>query len=626
MAGDASHTMLRAVPACPSTGTPALFANIVVFQHLFSKFLVILLCCLLPVHSLPSPDSSDLRPLHAALQLDGHERESELQRVMSQLHRSSCALVLQAPALTRPPSHTVHMHAAFCSDAPAAAAHFSAALALQPANVDSLLAAAYHPSMSHYSHDLLFRFIARLVPAPLRTGRQLYALAIGAAARGRFHVSSRYFALAVARGLALRDVGDSWAAALCDGAQPLRALQLLVMAGCCDGLEQGAEAEWCAASAVHVAEVLVVHGMAKHALLLLRCGDRDGGVQPDVMSLSCSARAHRSLGDLAAAAALFQQALQLQPDSTDARRNVGMILQEAGLLQQAEVHLRQCLLAEPSDATAMSTLATVCAKTGRVTEAEALFLAAAQLQPDNDSIRTNVATFYRNNKMWLQAQDFATRVLSRDAGACDMHAQLLQVHAQQSSPLLALQASASYVACCSTGSAACPDLLSARLSDVFFRRQLCDWSRFDDDVQLLQYAATSKTFHSSSFSAIQASVFPLQPAHIRAFAARQAADVERVMPLVVQVAAAAAPQRPPTHAHALRVGFSFSDWFDHPVGDDALAAVAAAAALPPSATAPRLFCISPSVPLRSQVVNSSHPCLQPPVESLFIAENSTEVT
>ena len=77
------------------------------------------------------------------------------------------------------------------------------------------------------------------------------------------------------------------------------------------------------------------------------------------MWLSCSARAQRSLGNLSAAAALFAHALQLQPNSTDARRNVGMILQEAGLLREAEEHLLVCVQQRRGDATALSTLATV---------------------------------------------------------------------------------------------------------------------------------------------------------------------------------------------------------------------------------------------------------------------------
>jgi tetratricopeptide (TPR) repeat protein len=375
---------------------------------------------------------------------------------------------------------------------------------------------------------------------------------------------------------------------------------------------------------VHVGETLIARGMPRLALLLMQCATGDGQQPPDVMMLSCSARAHRTLGNINAAAALFSQALQLQPDSADARRNVGMIMLEAGQLQQAEQHLRLCLLHNPGDATALSTLATVCAKTGRPQQAEEMFLAALQLQPDSASIRTNLATFYRNNRLWGKAEAFATRMLAHHPASCDMHAQLLQVHAQQSHPLPALHASARYVSCCSSGSMPCPDLQSALLSDSFFRRQLCDWSKWQEDAQLLQHAASSSSFRSASFSAIQASVFPVAPDIIRAFARRQAAEFEH---LRRAAAASAAPQQ---HlGHILRIAFSFSDWFDHPVGDDALAAVATAALHVPSTRyrqcQSRVFCISPSVPLSAQAVNNSHPCLQFPVEALFVAENSTEV-
>jgi tetratricopeptide (TPR) repeat protein len=597
--------MLRALPACRRA--PALPASLIIFTL---PLLLILLSCL-PVQTSQS-GPGDLRALHAALKLTGDARESELQRVMPELKRSGCSFVLQAAALAQPPSHTVHMHAAFCSDGPSALAHFAGALALHPVNVQSMLVAAYHAAVLPHSARLV-RCLARLVAAAARSSTQLYALAMHAAALGSFQLSSHYFSLAVGRGLPLGDVGDSWAMALADGGRPLRALQLLLAAGCCDA----AAPAWCPASAVHVSEVLVVQGMGRLALQLLQCGTGDG----DVLWLSCSARAQRSLGNLSAAAALFAHALQLQPNSTDARRNVGMILQEAGLLREAEEHLLVCVQQRPGDATALSTLATVYAKTGRAQQAEDMFLAAARLKPDDASIRSNVATFYRNSRLWAKAEAFASAALARDAEACDMHAQLLQVHAQQSHPLPALRASAAYVACCSAG-AACPDIHSARLSDVFFRRQLCDWSMWQEDAQLLQRAAASAGFDSGSFSAIQASVFDVPPAVVRAFARRQAADIERLRPMLLHAIAQPAERGP---GHVLRVAFSFSDWFDHPVGDDALAAVAAAAAPTPQPVRAHVFCISPSVPLRSQPVNSSHPCLQPTVHAHFLADNSTQV-
>lgn len=595
-----------------------------------SKCVAICILLIALIYPLPAQllqVDSDLRAFHAALKLSGETREAELRLLMPQLKRSGCSLVLQAAGLTVPPSHTVLMHAAFCSEGASAVAHFSSAIALEPANVESILAAAYHSSMQRHSQQLVRNLLARLVPSSVRTGRQLYALAIAAAARGHFRASSHYFAEGVGRGLPLLGVGDSWVMALADSAQPLRALQVLLLAGCCDGSGLGGHApaaEWCFASAVNVGEVLVAHGMATLALQLLQCATEDGQLQADISSLSCSARAHRALGNISAAVDLFTQALQLQPHSADARRNLGMIMQEAGLLQQAEQHLRLCLEANPNDATALSALATVFAKTGRPQQAEDLFLSAAQQQPDNDSIRSNVATFYRNNKLWAKAEAFASGVLARDPGACDMHAQLLQVHGQQSQPLPALQASARYVACCNAGGKAeCGDVQSARLSDIFFRRQLCDWSKWQEDADLLQLAATDNGFRSGSFSAIQASVFPVPPMVIRTFARRQAAEFERMRLLIMSAsdAAAAAPQG---SRDALRIGFSFSDWFDHPVGDDALAAIAAASADGYHQTS--VFCISPSVPLHSQVVNTSHPCLRPPVEALFLADNSTEVT
>jgi Flp pilus assembly protein TadD len=626
------HFALRRMPPplAPSPPAPLLPP---LHSSLLLLLLLLLSAGLLPVHLSHLPDTGALRSFHAALQLSASAREAALQEVMHELRRSGCPLVLQAAALAYPPSHTVHMHAAFCSNASSARSHFLGALVLEPDNVESILAAAYHPSMSDHYQQLAVRLLARLLPSSARTGRHLYALAMAAAARGTFLLSSHYFSLAVGRGVRLLDVGDSWVQALSDGGRPLRALQLLLASRCCDarggtGGEDDAAADWCSASAVHVGEALVAQGMPRLALQLLQCATGDGQQRPDVMTLSCSARAHRALGNIDAAAAEFSQALRLQPASADARRNVGMIMLEAGLLQQAEQHLRLCVLEDPHDTTALSSLATVCAKTGRPQEAEELFLAAAQLQPDSASIRSNLATFYRNNRLWGKAEALATQVLAQRPDACDMHAQLLQLHAQQSHPLPALRASARYVSCCSSGRTPCPDMQSALLSDTFFRRQLCDWRRWQEDARLLQHAASSPAFRSSSFSAIQASVFPVAPEIIRAFARRQAAEYERVRRAA---AAAAAPQHSVEQhpAHILRIAFSFSDWFDHPVGDDALAAVAAAARHSPSTTyrqcQSRVFCISPSVPLSAQPVNSSHPCLQSPVEALFVAENSTEV-
>jgi hypothetical protein len=113
------------------------------------------------VHLAHLPDTGALRSFHAALQLSGSAREAALQDVMPELRRSGCPLVLHAAALAHPPSHAVHMHAAFCCDTSSARLHFSGALVLQPENVESILAAAYHPSMSEHYQQLVFRLLAR---------------------------------------------------------------------------------------------------------------------------------------------------------------------------------------------------------------------------------------------------------------------------------------------------------------------------------------------------------------------------------------------------------------------------------------------------------------------------------
>jgi Flp pilus assembly protein TadD len=83
--------------------------------------------------------------------------------------------------------------------------------------------------------------------------------------------------------------------------------------------------------------------------------------------------------------------LQLRPSFTEAHNNLGLVLLQAGQLEEATVHFQQALIFQPTNAPAHTHLGQVLFQEGRVQEAIDHYQAALAIQPDDAYTLNNLA-------------------------------------------------------------------------------------------------------------------------------------------------------------------------------------------------------------------------------------------
>lgn len=104
-------------------------------------------------------------------------------------------------------------------------------------------------------------------------------------------------------------------------------------------------------------------------------------IRPEYLYCFNLANALASGGRSAEATARYQQALQLDPDSSAAHHNLGLVLQAQGRNEEAMAEFRAALKLQPDYESAEHNLANRLADAGRMDEATAHYLAAIRLDP-----------------------------------------------------------------------------------------------------------------------------------------------------------------------------------------------------------------------------------------------------
>src|SRR5204862_6741658 len=103
-------------------------------------------------------------------------------------------------------------------------------------------------------------------------------------------------------------------------------------------------------------------------------------------------------GRLSGAVAELKDAGSMLPRDPSIRRNLGILLSQAGARDEAEKELRQSLELDPRSAGTRQELARVCAREGRTAEAEREYLAALQLAPAA-SLHHELGELYSNQRL-----------------------------------------------------------------------------------------------------------------------------------------------------------------------------------------------------------------------------------
>ncbi len=90
----------------------------------------------------------------------------------------------------------------------------------------------------------------------------------------------------------------------------------------------------------------------------------------------------RDQGELGEAAACYRQAIERQPDFTEAHNNLGTALKDQGRLDEAVASYQRALQLAPSDAAVLSNLGNALGSRGELGEAVATYRRALELKPD----------------------------------------------------------------------------------------------------------------------------------------------------------------------------------------------------------------------------------------------------
>jgi tetratricopeptide (TPR) repeat protein len=113
--------------------------------------------------------------------------------------------------------------------------------------------------------------------------------------------------------------------------------------------------------------------------------------------------AQQEAGNTDAAAALYQQVLDVRPDDKFANYNLGVIEQADGRTQLAEGYYRAALDTDPNFEPALYNLATIRTDVGANQEAIDLYVRVLALDPDNAAAHFNLGILYRDAGMAKEA-------------------------------------------------------------------------------------------------------------------------------------------------------------------------------------------------------------------------------
>jgi tetratricopeptide (TPR) repeat protein len=109
------------------------------------------------------------------------------------------------------------------------------------------------------------------------------------------------------------------------------------------------------------------------------------------------------------AAAHYQAALQVNPESAAAENNLGLLLQREGHFDEAVAHYTAAVKDDPARSEAHNNLGVLLLQRGRLSEGIGQLQEALRLNPTNIEAQCNIAMALNQEEKWQQAADlFAT--------------------------------------------------------------------------------------------------------------------------------------------------------------------------------------------------------------------------
>ncbi len=157
-----------------------------------------------------------------------------------------------------------------------------------------------------------------------------------------------------------------------------------------------------------------------------------GPPPPEVIERMVKARQLRASGDSEGATQYMERAVEMAPEFTSARLELGIYYWRAKRLDEARASFEKVRELDPTKTSAYLCLGQVLAEMGLQTEATETLLQASQMLPDRAEPLFALAKMYADAGDQTKAEETATRALERDCSTVpQIHLLLAGLHAER---------------------------------------------------------------------------------------------------------------------------------------------------------------------------------------------------
>lgn len=164
----------------------------------------------------------------------------------------------------------------------------------------------------------------------------------------------------------------------------------------------------------------------------------DTQLPPEVMALITEARDQFVRGNFAASEKLYQQFVELNPNSVVALANLGVSQFRQGKLTAAQLALEKAIAVDPKDAFSLTTLGAVMIEQNRIEDAITFLERANESQADDPITLNYLGVASSQLGQFGKAEQSLRRAITVDPGYAEAHFNLAVIYATAKPPSIAL--------------------------------------------------------------------------------------------------------------------------------------------------------------------------------------------
>ena len=164
----------------------------------------------------------------------------------------------------------------------------------------------------------------------------------------------------------------------------------------------------------------------------------EADIPPEVLALIAEAREQFVRGNFSAAEKLYQQFVELQPNSVVALANLGVTQFRQGKLTAAQLALEKAIAADPNDAFTLTTLGAVMIEQNRIEDSLAYLERASEVVPDDPVTLNYLGVAASQLGQFGKAEQSLRRAITVNPEYAEAHFNLAVIYATAKPPSLAL--------------------------------------------------------------------------------------------------------------------------------------------------------------------------------------------